>query len=222
MRCARCRPADSLQMGLLLAAIGGFLDAHTYVARGGVFANVQTGNLVLLGLRALEGDARALHYLLPVFAFVLGVALSESLKAGARAARRWHWRQAVLALEALALVFAAFAPAAWNDAVNAGVSFACAMQVNAFRAFEGNPYATTMCTGNLRSGAERLWRFLRQGEGEDLRVGGKYFAVIGCFMLGAGIGGLLTQALGFCAALFPAALLLLAAWILCRDDGPAA
>ena len=45
------QPADSLRMGGLLAAIGGFLDSYTYIARGGVFANAQTGNLVLLGLR---------------------------------------------------------------------------------------------------------------------------------------------------------------------------
>ena len=77
--CAGCRPADSLQMGLLLAATGGFLDAYTYVARGRVFANAQTGNLVLLGLRAFETDPQALRYLVPVCAFVLGIVLSEFL-----------------------------------------------------------------------------------------------------------------------------------------------
>ena len=108
--CAGCRPADSLQMGLLLAATGGFLDAYTYVARGRVFANAQTGNLVLLGLRAFETDPQALRYLVPVCAFVLGIVLSEFLKARKRALHPVNWRQAVLGVEALVLVAAAFLP----------------------------------------------------------------------------------------------------------------
>ena len=108
--CAGCRPADSLQMGLLLAATGGFLDAYTFVARGRVFANAQTGNLVLLGLRAFEADPQALRYLVPVCAFVLGIVLSEFLKARKRALHPVNWRQAVLGVEALVLVAAASLP----------------------------------------------------------------------------------------------------------------
>ena len=39
-----------LEIGLMLCLAGGFLDAYTFVTRGGVFANAQTGNIVLLGL----------------------------------------------------------------------------------------------------------------------------------------------------------------------------
>lgn len=217
-RCGTCRPADSLQMGLLLGAIGGFLDAYTYIARGKVFANAQTGNLVLLGVRAFEGSAEAFRYLVPVLAFVLGIVLAESLRAGKHALRPLAWRQAVLIVEAVVLTVAAFVPESWNYLVNAGVSFACAMQVNSFRAFEGNLYATTMCTGNLRSGTERLWRNATAHNREDLAVGLGYFAVIGCFMLGAGLGALLTRALWLRAALIPAALLLGAALLMCRRE----
>jgi uncharacterized protein DUF1275 len=48
----RTRP-DTLPTGLLLAGAGGFLDAYTFVGRGGVFANAQTGNIVLLGVEAV-------------------------------------------------------------------------------------------------------------------------------------------------------------------------
>lgn len=216
--CRTCRKADSLQMGLLLAATGGFLDAYTYVARGRVFANAQTGNLVLLGLRAFEADPQALRYLVPVCAFVLGILLAEFLRARKRVLRPVNWRQAVLVVEALVLVASAFLPESWNNLVNASISFVCAMQVNAFRAFEGNRYATTMCTGNLRSGTEHLWRYAQERDGHHLRVGLQYFAVIGCFMLGAGLGGLLTQILQLRAALIPAGLLLVAALGMCREE----
>ena len=164
-------PADSLALGLVLAAAGGFMDAYTFIARGGVFANAQTGNLVLLGVRAFEGDVRALHYLAPVLAFVLGVLACQALRAGQRRLRPVGWRQAVLIGEAVLLAASAFAPQSCNDAVNAGVSFACAMQVSAFRSLRGQPYATTMCTGNLRSGTEALWKGVAACDGDSLRAG---------------------------------------------------
>ena len=37
-------------LGILLAVVGGFLDAYTSICRGHVFANAQTGNIVLLGV----------------------------------------------------------------------------------------------------------------------------------------------------------------------------
>ena len=209
-------PADTLRLGLILAAAGGFMDAYTYIARGGVFANAQTGNLVLLGVRAFEGDVRALHYLAPVLAFVLGVLACEALRAGQMRLRPVGWRQAVLMGEAVLLAASAFVPQSWNDVVNAGVSFACAMQVSAFRSLHGRPYATTMCTGNLRSGTEALWKGIAARDGESLRAGGRYFAVIRCFVIGAGAGALLTEAFGEVTALFPAGLLLLAGALL-RD-----
>ena len=46
------RPAivESYIVSFMLAFNGGFLDGYTYLARGGVFANAQTGNIVLLGV----------------------------------------------------------------------------------------------------------------------------------------------------------------------------
>jgi uncharacterized membrane protein YoaK (UPF0700 family) len=53
-------PADtervrSLWFALLLTLTNGFLDAHTYLARGGVFANVQTANVIFF---AIDGSER--------------------------------------------------------------------------------------------------------------------------------------------------------------------
>lgn len=53
MPAIRTRP-ENLVTGLLLAGAGGFLDAYTFVGRGGVFANAQTGNIVLLAVAAGE------------------------------------------------------------------------------------------------------------------------------------------------------------------------
>ena len=58
-------------------------------------------------------------------------------------------------LAEIALLFAVgFLPGSCDLAANALVSFACAMQVQAFRKVHGYPFASTMCIGNLRSGIE--------------------------------------------------------------------
>ena len=42
--------SETILIGTLLALAGGFLDAYTYICRGGVFANAQTGNIVLFSI----------------------------------------------------------------------------------------------------------------------------------------------------------------------------
>ena len=42
--------SESIELGILLALSGGFMDAYSYIGRGEVFANAQTGNMLLLGV----------------------------------------------------------------------------------------------------------------------------------------------------------------------------
>lgn len=48
--------SESLKIGVILAITGGFLDAYTFLSRGKVFANAQTGNIVLLGTNLFQGE----------------------------------------------------------------------------------------------------------------------------------------------------------------------
>ena len=63
--------SEWLITGLILCFAGGFLDAYTYITRGGVFANAQTGNIILLSIGLARGEGTAaLRYLVPVAVFV--------------------------------------------------------------------------------------------------------------------------------------------------------
>lgn len=48
--------SESIRLGMLLAISGGFMDAYSYIARDHVFANAQTGNMLLLGVSLSEGN----------------------------------------------------------------------------------------------------------------------------------------------------------------------
>lgn len=184
--------AEGLATGLLLAVVGGFLDTYTYLTRGGVFANAQTGNMVLLSIAAARGQwLRAGQYLIPILAFTLGVMATEGLRArGERTGTGGsRWRPTVLALEAVILAVVGLLPAGLPDLlVNTTISFLCSMQVNSFRLLEGMPYATTMCTGNLRSCSQHLWRRLFAGEKEEGKKAARYLCVMLAFCGGAAAG----------------------------------
>lgn len=193
--------SEALRVGLLLALAGGFLDAYTYLGRGHVFANAQTGNIVMLGVDVARGDwAGAGHYLLPILAFVAGVLLAEWIRARgkARPGGRLHWRQWVLLIELAVLAAVGFLPAAegWNDLANVCVSFVCSLQVESFRRVHGRAYATTMCTGNLRSGTELLYQYFQTHDRGILRSSLRYYQVIVAFIAGAAVSAVLAGPLG--------------------------
>ena len=186
--------SEAFITALFLSVSGGLQDVYTYLFRGKVFANAQTGNIVLMSQSLFEGDfARFAHYFIPVLAFALGVAAAECIRLRWREAKRMHWRQLVLLAEIALLFVVGFFPAAWDIGANALVSFSCAMQVQAFRKVHGYPFASTMCIGNLRSGMDSLVGFGHTRDKKLLWKGLHYFGVIFVFALGAGIG---TQCVG--------------------------
>lgn len=180
-----------------LSASGGLQDAYTYIVRGRVFANAQTGNIVLLSQNLFTGDlVRAIRYLIPLLAFAFGVAAAEQIRVKFRAGGALHWRQLVVLTEIGLLFAVGFLPQSLDSLANALVSFACAMQVQAFRKVDGYSFASTMCIGNLRSGVEALCACLRTGDRRDLQKAGHYFGVIFLFALGAGLGSVCIPNLG--------------------------
>jgi uncharacterized membrane protein YoaK (UPF0700 family) len=181
--------SETFRLSALLSLSGGLQDAYTYALRGGVFANAQTGNIVLLSQSLLSGNwLRALHYLLPVLSFASGVLTAEQIRHRFQG-ERLHWRQIVLGVEIAVLFLVGFLPQSQNMAANMLVSFSCAMQVQSFRKVHGYGYASTMCIGNLRSGTESLSVYLREREPGALRKAAHYYGIILLFGLGAAVGG---------------------------------
>ena len=181
--------SSSLAVGILLALAGGFMDAYSYMARGHVFANAQTGNILLFAVAISEGrPADSLRYLLPVVSFALGIALAAAMRTRFGHMSRLHWRQLTLLVEILILFGVSFFPAGQHLWANSLTSLACGIQVQAFRKIEGNGIATTMCIGNLRSGMDSLCAWLVGGNAKAFGKAVHYFAIIFLFALGAGIG----------------------------------
>ena len=193
------RPHGQMSESLLTASFiilsGGLQDAYTYLCRGKVFANAQTGNIVLFSTYLFEGDwLHSRRYLVPVLAFMLGIFVAECVHRHYKYVEKVHWRQIIILAEIVLLFLVGFLPQEVNTIANAIVSFACAMQVQTFRKVRGHAYASTMCIGNMRSGTEALCVYFHTRGREVLQKAITYFGVIGLFAVGAGFGALLTKA----------------------------
>ena len=163
--------SEAFSTMVFLTLSGGLQDAYTYCVRGQVFANAQTGNIVLMSQRAFAGDlAGVLRYLIPLLAFALGVFAAEMVRRRCQEISRLHWRQMVVLAEIGLLLGVGFLPSSWDAPANALVSFTCAMQVQAFRKVNGSAYASTMCIGNLRSGVDAFCAYWDTRDRTALRL----------------------------------------------------
>ena len=200
--------SESFLTAVFLSLSGGLQDAYTYLFRGKVFANAQTGNIVLLSANLMDGNwERVLHYLVPLCAFALGVLTAEKMRERFREMRTLHWRQLVVLGEGLLLFLVGFLPQEQNLLANAIVSFACAMQVQAFRKVNGYAFASTMCIGNMRRGMDSLCSWVLNRNPAALKKSLYYWGIILLFALGAGLGSLTLDLCGAKAIWFSCLLL---------------
>ena len=201
--------SESIPLGVILAFSGGFMDAYTYFCRGGVFANAQTGNMLLFGVNISKGDfGGAMRYIIPVVLFSLGIFISEAVRNRLKENQIIHWRQIVILAEAVILAFAAVVPLNFNLFSNAMVSMACGIQVESFRKINGNGVATTMCIGNLRAATEAFCDYSMFNMAEAKRKFLIYYGVVIIFILGAVAGNFAVGILGRAAIIISSFILL--------------
>ncbi len=207
--------SDSFLTAIFIVLSGGFQDAYTYMCRDEVFANAQTGNIVLMSANLFQGEFKnCVRYLIPVLSFMIGTYVAEHVHYYFKYLEKIHWRQIIIFCEIVLLFIVGFISQKHNALANALVSFVCAMQVQTFHKVRGQVYASTMCIGNMRSAIVSLFAYFRY---KDKKIGEKalvYFSVICVFAIGAGIGSVVTKHLGvkaiwICCALLSVSFLMM-------------
>ncbi|MEG0729644.1 MAG: YoaK family protein [Anaerovoracaceae bacterium] len=217
----KIQTSETFCIGAFLAIAGGYLDAYTYLMRGGVFANAQTGNIVLLGINIMEKDfVKAFSYLVPIGFFMIGIFVANIIKNTHRLSAI-HWRQVVLGIEILGVIGVGLLPMGRLDFLaNALVAFVCSLQVESFRKVNGLAFASTMCTGNLRSGTAAAFDGIWLRQKSHFEKSGKYFGVVGFFILGGIIGAFASKYLGGTGVFWAAIPLLVALLIMFEEEKP--
>ena len=209
--------SESLELGIILALAGGFMDVYSYIGRDHVFANAQTGNILLVGVSISEGNwALAGRYFFPVVSFAVGIMLADLVHE--RFGSVIHWRQVTVFFEAVILLGVSFIPGGdFNLLANCLTSFACGMQVESFRKIHGHGIATTMCIGNLRNALQNVDDYIITHKRGFLENGLLYFGVIFTFVFGAVLGNWCIEHMGLHAIVVASVLLFVAFAIMFID-----
>lgn len=176
-----------------LVFISGFFGAYTYLLRGGVFCNAQTGNIVLLGLALGSAEWRkALYYMIPISAYLLGAFVSELLPNPVKHAFYVRWDTLLIGVEMLVVLALGFLPESAPVQISqVAINFIASMQYNTFRQAEGTPMATTFVTNHVRQIGVGLAKELRHRKEMDkphrekLR---KHSLMLFYFLMGGTIG----------------------------------
>lgn len=181
-----------------LAMVSGFLEAYTYLLKGGVFANAQTGNFALLGMAIANGDVKKIFtYLIPMCFYVAGIALTVTMPRILDEKKLLRWDTVFVAVEIGLLFMVGCLPDSVPFTVSTvTVAFICAMQYNTFKRTNNMAFSSTFCTNNLRQLALHFLDYLRTKEKQSLKNSLTYMLINGSFLLGAVIGTLCARWLG--------------------------
>ncbi len=211
------RPQETLPVALLLILAAGMLDAYTYVAHGGVFANAMTGNLVIMTVRLAQGQwPKALPYLAPIAAYIAGVAAAHSIKEKPLRNLVRYPARFSLALEVVFLVVVAFLPKSVPDMVIVvGIAFVAAVQGTSFTRIGKFAFTSVTTSANLRHFTEAFTAVvLFRGNRHERREALFFAAICLSFFLGAMSGALAALRFGHAAVWLPV-VALAAALVLC-------
>lgn len=211
------KPHETLPVAALLILAAGQLDAYTYVAHGGVFANAMTGNIVFMTVRFTDGDwHRAIPFIGPLVAYVLGVMTAACLKRPPLRHILPHKAESALALEIAFLVLVAFLPDTVPDMlIVSGIAFVAALQATAFTRIESFDFTSVTTSANLRRFAEGFMAsVVFDEEGKSRRQWRFFLTIVLCFIAGALMGAFATAWWGNQAVWLPMITLSIA-FILC-------
>ena len=127
---------ESLRLGIILAAVGGFLESYTFIGRGGVFANAESGNIVLVAIGLVKKDYKiSALALIQIIAFILGTLVNESIRQErGKGIDPNRYSKIILIIEALILFIVGLIPeTAPNSLVTSIIAFISAVQMSALK-----------------------------------------------------------------------------------------
>lgn len=197
---------EALQIAGLLALVGGYLEAYTWIIHH-VFANAQGANLVFLWVYMTSGEwETAMRYVPPLLAFAAGVILACWL--------RWIVPKRAAQISTFTEIVFLFIVAILHNrlpqvAGTLGLSLVAAFQTVSFPRVEGMNYSSVMVTSNFRQVIEGLFAVLAGSTvARPFRRSYVFGAMCIAFGLGAALGAFVTKVAPAYSLIIPVALLL--------------
>ncbi|HCG74214.1 MULTISPECIES: YoaK family protein [Staphylococcus] len=195
------------EIAIALTFVGGYVDAYTFLERGGTLAAGQTGNIIFLASEVshhnLDGG---LLKIISVLSFMIGVMFVSLLHA--KIATR-YWRLIALLPITISSIVVGFTPSTVSNLfIIPPLAFSMAMLTTAFSKIEGEGYANTFSTGNLKKGVVALSEYMINKDKVQLSKSLLYIRIVISFVVGAIVSALLQKFMGIYTILIAAIILL--------------
>lgn len=135
----------SLIEAFLFTFIGGFSNAYTYILRGGIFSNMQTGNLIKFIIGLSNGNFEPLYFI-PIIFFIIGCLITPLLN---KLKNSYIIDQIIILLTYL---ICGFIPSSTilNILTVSIMAFIGAILFDSFNECLNTTYTSIMCTNNMR------------------------------------------------------------------------
>lgn len=170
------------------------MGAYSYFLKGGVFANAETANLLILAFNIAELNTEGIiSVLYPISAFFIGTFFSQMFieKLGRR------WIPTLLIVEIMALISLSLLPSETPDRVfHVVIAVLSSMQFNTFRKARGVAMSTLFCTAHLRGFGASLYSAIADRKGEEFKKSLYHGGLIMTFLAGGISCSLISKSLG--------------------------
>ncbi|CAM2956353.1 membrane protein [Streptococcus agalactiae LMG 14747] len=194
---------ESMLCAFLVTFISGFVNAFTYLTQGGRFAGVQTGNLLMMGIRLAEGRLlEAIKFLIPIVVFMTGQVMTYFFKSWALK-NHFHWHLLSSLILTSLNIIAILGLRLLHPYIIVGIlSLFMSLQVDTFKSIRGTSFATVMMTGNIKNAAYYWVKGFIEKDMKLRKDGRNILFILVTFSLGAMCATFLSIRLGELALIF--------------------
>lgn len=176
----------------LLTFCAGFVDAYTFIERGGTLVAGQTGNVVFLSVELIGHESREIEVkLTTMLAFMLGIFLMTIFQKHFE--KPW-WRLSSIVPLIFVSSIIGFLPAHFDNLyIVPPLGFCMGLVATAFGEVDGIAYNNSFMTGNLKKTMVVFGTYVRTKELPYLEEGLFFVALLGSFVTGAIVSAYLIQ-----------------------------
>ncbi|UQS86114.1 DUF1275 domain-containing protein (plasmid) [Nicoliella spurrieriana] len=177
----------------LLAVISGSTDAYTYIEHGGVFAGLQTGNIILMSINLSRFNfIYVLRSCFSILIFAIGVIIIKIIQR--RSLSATNRKKLVIKYELILLIIAGITAPWVPDLVTIGIlDLSAAAHLQEFKLMRGRAFNPLMMTGNLSKVSNNLYLTIFDHDQDAKRILVDTIIIISSFICGAIIMGITTS-----------------------------
>lgn len=176
----------------LLTFCAGFVDAYTFMERGGTLVAGQTGNVVFLSVELIHHKTGEIEVkLATMLAFMLGIFLITVFR---HFFEQSLWRvTSISPLVLICTLVGSMPNTVPNMFIVPPIAFCMGVVATAFGEVDGIVYNNSFMTGNIKKTMVAFGNFVRTSEKPYLKEGIFFVALLGSFITGAIISTYLIQ-----------------------------